>query len=59
MEEVLWKWLDTQPSAIRDNMGAFVLFRDLRWRSLQKDDPGLQQDLECCDNIVLVSDYIT
>ena len=29
MEEVLWKWLDTQQPAIRDNMGAFVLCRDL------------------------------
>ena len=55
MEEMLYKWVDQQPSAVRDNVEAFVLFRDRLWHSIPKDDPDVKHDLECCDNIALVS----
>ena len=57
MEEMLYKWVDQQPSAVRDNMEAFVLFRDILWHSMRRDDPDVKHDLSCCDNIVLLSDY--
>ena len=57
MEEMLYKWVDQQPSAARDNIEAFVLFRDRLWHSIPKDDPDVKHDLECRDNIALVSDY--
>ena len=56
MEEILWKWVDEQPSAIRDNVEAFVLVRDLRWHSIPEDDP-MKHELKCRDSIAMVSDY--
>ena len=40
MEEMLYKWVDQQPSAVRDNMEAFVLFRDILWHSIRSRYPG-------------------
>ena len=57
MEQMLWNWVDQQPSAVRDHLGAFGHFRDLLWHSIPKDDPDVSHDIECCENTVLVSDY--
>ena len=57
MEEMLYKWVDQQPSAVRDSMEAFVLFRDILWHSIRRDDPDVKHDLSCCDNTVLLSGY--